>query len=166
MIDDKQLSTHYTLFDLTATSHADLQDMNRQLIPDQVSKLYRVAMLAEALWNLGIMLKVSSAYRCPALNRAVGSTERSQHLRAEAMDGIPIGMPVLDAFKQLRVLAKERKFRFGQLIYEQDNREGHKEWIHISLGFPYRDAERCGQILTMNQGTYNLIEIIPQEALT
>lgn len=161
-MEDRKLTEHFTLYDLTATSHSDLQYANRILTEDQAEKIQLVAELAELLWSLGIMLKGTSGYRCPALNKVVGSTDRSQHLKCEAMDGVPIGQPVLDAFKVLRVLAKERKFSFGQLIFEKDDREGHKEWIHISLGAPYRDIARCGQILTMNQGTYCLIETIPQ----
>lgn len=165
-MDDRRLTEHFSLFDLTATTHADLQYINRIVTVDQMVKLQRVAELAENIWALGVMLKATSGYRCPALNVAVGSTERSQHLKCEAMDGIPLGQPVVDAFKTLRALAKDRKFSFGQLILEKDDREGHKEWIHLSLGFPYRSPERSGQILTMNQGSYNLIETINQEGIS
>lgn len=164
-MDDKQFTEHFSLFDLTATTHADLQYVNRILTQNQIVKLGLVADLAEKLWALGVMLKASSGYRCPALNTRVGSTEHSQHLKCEAMDGVPVGQSVVDAFKVLRAAAKDRKFSFGQMILEKDDREGHKEWIHLSLGFPYRPPERCGMILTMNQGTYNLIETINQEGI-
>lgn len=163
-IEDRQLTEHYRLFDLLRTDHADLLTMNHQIDELQVAKLIQVAMLVEVAWGLiGAPLRISSAYRCPALNKAVGSSDRSQHLLCEAADAVPSGMEVLDAFKKLRVAAKERKIKFGQMIFEQASRGyagGTVAWIHLSLGYPYRAADRCGQILTMNDGAYNLLETI------
>ena len=165
-MDNRKLTDHFTLYDLTATNHEDLQYTNRLLSDDQTAKLQRVAELVEMVWSiLEVPVMISSGYRCAALNQAVGSSLRSQHLLCEAADIVPRGMEVLDAFKKLRQAAKEHKFHFGQLLFEQANR-GYGEgvsWIHISLGFPYRNIQRCGQILTMNEGTYTLIDTIPQE---
>lgn len=167
MIEDQQLTEHFTLYDLTATSHFQYQEMNRQIDDLQIGKLRNVAELLEVIWGiLGVPLFASSGYRCPALNQAVGSTSRSQHLLCEAADSVPRGMAVDDAFKKLRQAAKEGKFFFGQLIYEKAER-GYTgavvEWIHISLGKPYRDPLRCGQILTMNDGAYQLLETISSD---
>lgn len=164
MVDDQQLSEHFTLYDLTATSHFQYQEMNRQIDDLQIGKLRNVAELLEVIWGiLGVPLFASSGYRCPALNQAVGSTARSQHLLCEAADSVPRGMPVDDAFKRLRSAAKDKKFFFGQLGFEKGER-GYSgnvvEWIHISLGNPYRSKERCGEIFTMNDGAFTLIERI------
>jgi zinc D-Ala-D-Ala carboxypeptidase len=167
MVDDQKLTEHFTLYDLTATSHFQYQEMNRQINDFQIGKLRSVAELAEALWVfLDAPLVASSGYRCPALNQAVGSSPRSQHLLCEAIDMIPKGMAVEDAFKKLRQAAKEKKFFFGQLIYEKAARSyagGVVEWIHVSLGPPYRDPTRCGEILTMNDGSYVLLETVSRD---
>lgn len=166
MVDDQKLTEHFSLYDLTQTTHFQFQEMNRQITDDQIVKLKNVAELAELLWLiLGVPLIASSGYRCPALNQFVGSTPRSQHLLCEALDSVPKGMSVEDAFKKLRQAAKEGKFSFGQLIYEKAARGytgGVVEWIHISLGKPYRDVSRCGEILTMNDGNYQMIDTVAQ----
>jgi len=164
MIENQKLTEHYTLYDLTRTDHADLLEANRHVTTDQVIKLIQVAELFETAWQLlNVPILISSGYRCPALNAAVGSSMRSQHLLCEAGDGVPKGMPVDEAFRILRARSKEGKIRFGQMIWEKQNRgyaNGAVEWIHLSLGFPYRTSERCGQILTMVDGHYDLVETV------
>ncbi len=83
---------------------------------------------------------VSSGIRCPALNAAVGGAPTSQHKYGQAADIVPLKMSVKKAFE---ILSKS-KIPFGQLIYEK---HGDVEWLHISLGAPWRLAAKCGQIL-------------------
>ena len=166
MIEDRQLSEHFRLYELTRTDHAQFQEMNRDVDEDQIEKLIWVASLLEIFREiLDVPLVIASGYRCPALNRAVGSSSRSQHLLCEAADFVPMGMEVEKAFRTLRMASKMGKFKSGQLIYEKAAR-GYTgqtvEWIHASLGYPFRPLERSGQILTMADGQYNLIETVPQ----
>ena len=54
--------------------------------------------------------------------------------------------------------AKAGQLRFGQLIQESAKRyNGVSLWIHISLGAPWRAAERSGQCLTMSGGVYTMV---------
>jgi len=168
MIEDRKLSEHFSLYELTHTDHAEFLAMNRQVTEDQIAKLIQVANLYEVVRLItDCPWIIPSAYRCPALNAAIGSTPRSQHLLCEAGDGVPKGgLSVPDAFKRLRAAAKDGKIKFGQMIYEKANRNysgGVVEWIHLSLGFPYRQIDRCGQILTMVDGSYQLLETVPQK---
>lgn len=167
MIEDQKLTEHFTLFQLTHTDHAIYKEMNRQIDDLQICKLQEVARLLENAWTiLETPLVVSSGYRCPALNQAVGSTLRSQHLLCEAVDSVPKGLTVEEAFRKLRQAAKDRKILFGQMIYEKASR-GYSgdimEWIHLSLPAPYRPPERCGQILAMNDGQYTLLETVQSD---
>ncbi len=167
MIEDRQLSEHFRLYQLTRTDHAQYQEWNREVNEDQIEKLIWVASLWEIVINiLDCPVVLTSGYRCQVLNRAVGSTDRSQHMLCEAADGVPVGIPVEKAFRFLLMAAKLGKFQFGQLIYEKADR-GYTgktvEWIHLSLGYPFRPLERSGQILTMADGKYNLIETIRQK---
>ncbi len=51
---------------------------------------------------------------------------------------------------------------FGQLIFEEADRGYSKvHWIHMSLGAPFRDLSRCGEVLTMKDGKYKLIMRAP-----
>lgn len=165
-MNDRFLSPHFSLFQLTRTDHADLQEENRHVVQEEELKLRVVADLLETAWTiLGCDLDVHSARRYLALNKRVGGSERSQHLKCEAADFSPKGPDteesVTAAWQKLATAARVAgsTFKFGQLILEGENkgREGRVWWIHISLGAPYRAKERCGEIATSIDGKFTLI---------
>ena len=165
---DSQLSPHFTFFALTRTSHSDLQEENRHVTYEEEQKLGQVANLLETCRViLGCDLDVHSGRRYLELNKRVGGSERSQHLKCEAVDFSPAGPDteesVTDAWQKLATAARAGKILFGQLIVESDGRgrEGRVFWIHISLGVPYRVKERCGEVLSMKDGKYTVIAQIP-----
>jgi len=69
-------------------------------------------------------LKVNSFYRCPALNKAVGGSATSQHVKGEAID---ISAGSKEENKKLYEWAKANLI-FDQLINEYDF-----TWVHISF---------------------------------
>lgn len=165
MTNDKQLTPHFTLFALTRTDHADLQAENRHVTTEEERKLTEVATLLETCQViLGCDLDVHSGRRYLELNKRVGGSDRSQHLKCEAADFSPAGADteasITDAWQKLVTAARAGKFKFGQLIVESaaSGREGgRKFWIHISLGAPYRAKERCGEVLSMKDGKFTSI---------
>lgn len=161
-VDDRKLTDNFSLYELTRTDRAQFQAENRVLNDYQISKLTKLAELLEQVRIiLGVPLIIHSAYRCPALNATLGSRDNSQHLRSEAADFVPKGLDLPMAFSTLRKAAKEGKIAFGQLIYEKAERSyGTVEWLHISLGAPFRTDGECGQALSMTDGKYHLIETI------
>lgn len=158
-MEDQKLSEHVTLFDLTHTNTESLQEQNHILTPELIQTARNLAGLIEAVQEiLTCPVKVCSAYRCKALNDAVGSSDRSQHLKFEAADLVPFGMDVGDAFRILWKSVKEGKLMVGQLIFETAERSyGVVSWIHISLGTPWRAQERCNQVLRMEHGKYTTL---------
>lgn len=163
-MNDRALSPHFTLFALTRTDHADLQEENRHVVQEEELKLGVVANLLEAARALlGCDLDVHSARRYLALNKRVGGSERSQHLKCEAADFSPQGPDseetVTDAWQKLAQAARDGKIKFGQLLLECESRgrEGRVWWIHLSLGAPYRVKERCGEIATSIDGKFTMI---------
>lgn len=164
MTPDKNLSEHFTLYQLTRTDHADLQEENRHVTADETLRLTCVAELLEKCRAiLGCELDIHSGRRYLELNKRVGGSDRSQHLKSEAADFSPAGPDseesIVDAWQRLVTAARSGALKFGQLIVESDGvgREGRKFWIHISLGAPYRDISRCGEVLSMRDGKYTLI---------
>lgn len=155
-----KLTDHFTLEELTRTDRPEFAEMNKQVTPEQLEKLTQVARLLEhCRYVLGTPLIVHSGYRCPALNKAVGSTDRSQHLLCEAADFTPAKMDLGDAFRKLMVDILDAGANVGQLIYErQDRSYGKTEWLHVSLGTPYRSQERSKQILSMTNGIYTRLD--------
>lgn len=80
---DEKLSEHYSLSDLTVTQRKELQDTPSQFAQ---TNLRQVAALLELLRNVGFNFRVTSAYRSPALNAAVGGVHGSAHLEGRAVD--------------------------------------------------------------------------------
>ena len=160
------LTPHFKLDEFLLTDRDEFRVVNRQIDANQVSKLTQVAMLEEKVRAvLGTGLDNYSGYRCPGLNAAVGSSGRSQHLLCEAVDfhrwGHDYTAETLDQdFRLIIAAANAGKLQFGQLIKESakrytDNGGAHiSMWLHISLGAPWRPAERCGQCLSMLNGVY------------
>lgn len=72
----------------------------------------------------GRPLTVSSGYRCPALNRAVGGSATSHHMKGMAAD-ITTGNKVDN--RRLFQLIINLKLPFTQLIDERDF-----SWVHVS----------------------------------
>uniref|UniRef100_UPI003FEEB3F2 D-Ala-D-Ala carboxypeptidase family metallohydrolase n=1 Tax=Segatella copri TaxID=165179 RepID=UPI003FEEB3F2 len=70
---------------------------------------------------------IGSGYRSPALNRSVGGSTTSQHMKGEAADlhlpSIAIGRQWIERLLEYGL--------FDQLIWEHD-KSGHY-WIHVSF---------------------------------
>lgn len=77
----------------------------------------------------GKPITVTSGYRCPKLNKAVGGVATSQHLKGEAVD-ITTGSYVDNA--KLFQLAIDMKLPFDQLIFERGDMRTGPAWVHVS----------------------------------
>ena len=94
----------------------------------------------------GMSINVSSGYRCPDLNKAVGGSATSVHQIGYAAD-----LQVNGSFNRFRDFVVEwfRKTgtRFDQILLERNKATGAK-WIHIGL---YNNAgQQRGQIKVMD----------------
>lgn len=160
-----RLTEHFALKEYVGTNRVAFREKNRLLTPEQVYKLWQLALLQEVVRGvLKHPILNHSGYRCPELNAAVGSTDRSQHMLCEAVDFSRAGFnnteeTILRDFHLIADAARRGQLKFGQLIVEQDRRftaDGEKTsvWLHLSLGAPWRPIERCGQLLQMKDGVY------------
>lgn len=144
------LSPHFSFHDLTVTRNAALQGFNRTCALAYVPSLRELCgRLLDPIHNKFPDIVVTSGFRCPELNgTTAGAAIKSQHMKGEAAD-IWLPPPILDdAFYWTW---KDSSLAWGQLILEQT---GPNRWIHISLGVPWRPAEKSGQVLAMKNGKY------------
>ena len=126
------LSPHFSLAELTGSQVATRQGIDNTPVPAIIANLTRLAMLLEQVRALvGAPITISSGYRSPALNKAVGGASNSAHVLGLAAD---ISTNKL-APKALAMLIRQSGILFDQLIYEGT-------WVHIGLsaGTPRRQV--------------------------
>jgi zinc D-Ala-D-Ala carboxypeptidase len=118
------LSPNFTLDELTASQTADRRGLDNQPTPDHLENLKRLAAFLEDVRALiGKPLVVTSAYRSPEVNAAIGGSKSSQHMLGCAADFVVRGM----APKQVVAALVESNLPFDQVIQEFDR------WTHISV---------------------------------
>jgi hypothetical protein len=103
-------------------------------VPEDILKgnIQRTIALLKAIYaKLGCTAEITSFFRGTVLNSAVGGKVKppSAHMDGRAVDSIPQGVSVQDAFDKLKPLADE--LEFDQLIIEHD-RHGNT-WLHSSV---------------------------------
>lgn len=135
----QRLSEHFTLREMCLSGTAISKGIAN--VPDErtVARLKALCVnVLEPLRRRFGVLRVTSGYRCPALNEAVGGARHSQHLRGEAADlhvsSMEVGRKMYDFIR--------RNTGFDQLIMEHSISSG-ATWIHVS----YSEARPRGQAI-------------------
>ena len=120
-----RLSRYYTLARLTHSDTARERRIDNAPPPGLIPNLRLLARgLDRIRLLLGHPLDISSGYRCPALNAAVGGARNSQHAQGLAADFTCPGFgPPLAIARRLR----DSAIAFDTVILEFD------EWIHVSF---------------------------------
>lgn len=132
-----QLSTHFYLSEFIESPTALRLGIDNSPDPLAQANLFKVAEMMEQVRKLlgGKPIIINSGYRSAALNKAIGGSRVSDHLRGEACDFVcpGFGTPL-----QICALISSSGIKFGQLIEEG-------RWVHLSL--PNRGIDN-GQVLT------------------
>jgi hypothetical protein len=133
------LSEHFNLNEFTASETATRKGIDNTP-PAVVTE--RLRMLAATLEQVRSLLgnnsiRISSGYRCLALNRAIGSGDLSAHVLGYAVD---FTCPKFGTPKEVANKIAESPIKFDQLIYEGT-------WIHLSV-----DPRNRREVLTAQFG--------------
>ena len=131
-----RLTPNFSLEQLTYSETAERERIDNTPTLDIVDNLRLLAEGLERVRTLtGFPLEISSAYRCPELNRRVGGATSSQHTQGLAADFTcaEFGPPV-DIIKAIR----DSGIEFDQCILE------YAKWVHISFSKTPR-----GKVLTI-----------------
>ncbi len=126
------ISEHITLLEATKSQTAIRLGIDNT--PDAAT-IDRMKLVAETCFepirkHFGIPLKVSSFYRCKALNDAIKGSKTSQHMSGEAIDIDADGSSITN--KEIHDWAKAN-LKFDQLINEFPDVNGNPAWVHISF---------------------------------
>lgn len=146
------LSPHFTLEEMTDTNQAAYQAQNR-LVSDTVQKnlVFLCSTLLEPVRQRFGVTHIHSGYRNPALNKAIGGSSVSQHMKGQAADFHCDGGTLQEIFDWVRL---ESGLKFGQVILEGHS-AGQPTWVHLSLGAPWRAASKCQQALIFDGKNYH-----------
>lgn len=131
-----KLSAHFDLAEFTGSDTALRLGIDNSLPADLTPVALETAQMLERIREfLGKPVIITSGYRCLALNRAIGSSDQSDHPRAMAADirspeyGTPYAIckalvPHLDGLG------------IGQIIHE------YGAWVHVSTRVPLKVVNR------------------------
>ena len=145
-----QLSQNFTLSEMLVSQEASRRGFSEQFNPPEkvIGNLRNLAMtgLQKIRDHYNQPLIVSSGYRCLRTNRAIGSSDGSDHVQGYAADFTVPGISTLALAKWI-----QRNIHYDQLILEFGwLRE--PSWIHLSLNPRGRN-----QILRIGrEGVYSL----------
>ena len=120
------LSTHFELSEFTTSETADRLGIDNAPPEWAIDRLQNlcVKILEPLRAALGTVL-ITSGYRCPALNKAVGGSATSSHMEGKAADLHVKGRSLAEVFNWLLA---HKELGWDQLIREFEPRG----WIHIS----------------------------------
>jgi len=136
------LSEHFTLEELTATSHREFDNTPKA---NELANLMRVAALLEQVKTLlgGKPVMINSGFRSKQVNDSVGSKDTSQHRLGCAADIRVPGMTPKEVVEA--IMASD--IPYDQLIKEFDS------WTHISVPNTINDKPRRQALIIDKQGT-------------
>ena len=136
------LSPHFTLAEMTVSQTAARNGIDNTPTHEVLARMRKTAQGLEAVRTVlgGAPIIISSGYRSPAVNAAVGGAKASQHLTGEAVDfTAPRFGSVVDVFDAIR----RSGIKYDQIIQEFGS------WVHIS----FSDKPRGQALIIDSNGT-------------
>lgn len=143
-----QLTPHFALNEFTRSQTATRRGIPNNPGPNEIAALKRLCeqVLEPVRAHFGKPVRISSGYRSPRLNAAIGGAASSQHRLGEAADfEIPgIANPEVCFWM-------EKNLNYDQLILEMYTPgQPNSGWIHVS----YRAGRLRNQELTAARGRW------------
>lgn len=137
-----QLTQNFSLKEFTKTSVKANNTPPQEFIPRLISVAKTLEVVRSVCGDRKII--VTSAYRSPAVNAAVGGSPTSAHAKGLAVDFIVEGLTNMEVCK---LIVNSGTIYFDQLIKEKS---GKNEWTHLGLSL----TKPRQQILTYLNGKY------------
>ncbi len=138
-----KLSQNFSLEELVASSTAKAKKIDNTPTPEVKANLEKLCktVLQPIRNKYGRAITITSGYRCPKLNAAIGGVKTSQHVTGCAADIKCTGTSKAVLFNLIKDMIEKGEIKVGQLIWEYGTKK-EPNWIHVSL--PY---SKVNQIL-------------------
>jgi len=139
----KKLSANFSLEELIASKTARDKRIDNTPTPEVVANLEKLCqeVLQPIRNKYGRAITITSGYRCPKLNSAIGGVKNSQHMSGCAADIKCTATSKAVLFNIIKEMIQKGEIKVGQLIWEYGTKK-EPNWIHVSL--PY---SKVNQIL-------------------
>lgn len=141
-----QLTENFSLIELTSSETATRRGIDNTPGPAEIHNLrYLLNEVMQPLRSwYGKPINITSGYRSPKLNKAIGGSTTSDHTQGRAID---FTVPKEDYKKVFEYI--KTKLVFDQLIWEFGN-DNAPNWIHVS----YRVSGNRRQVLKAVKSTF------------
>ena len=147
---NSKMSEHFRLSEMLRSETASRKGIDNTPPENLIPKLEFICkeILEPIRAMAGKPIRPNSVYRCLELNRALGSKDTSQHVKASAVD---IEVPGISNYDLARWV--EDNLLFDQLILEcYQSGIPTSGWLHISRVI--NNNENRGHVLTYSRGRY------------
>ena len=137
-----KLSEHFTLGEMTASSHKEVYNIPSH---EAIANLTNLCGWLEVLRSrAGAPIIINSGYRSPQLNKKIGGAANSNHLTGCAVDIRTSGMEQAICYAAILInYAKESQHDFDELLIEK-NRYG-AVWVHFAIVHFYKKMREIVQ---------------------
>ena len=132
-----RLSKNFSLYEFEKSTTSFRLGISNKIPKEGVLKyrLMTTALLQPIRDRLCGSIRVTSGYRSPELNRAIGGSSNSQHCKCEAVDLQYVSRGQMDNNKIYNAVI-EGALEFDQMILEFGSStkeiDGNPAWVHIS----------------------------------
>ena len=122
-----KLTDHFSLKEFTDSAKAQKLGIENKPTLEHIKNLKRLSEKLEIVREgLNKIITITSGYRCPALNKAVGGEKTSKHLEGNAAD-INVSISLREVMNYC--IKNKDKINYDKIIYET-GKEG-ENWIHF-----------------------------------
>ena len=124
------MSKFFSLKELIASTEAYKRKIDNTPGEEEKAHLEELMEFMDGIrsaWGSAII--VTSGYRCPELNEAIGGAKTSAHLTGYALDIVPANNKKKEFFEFCKEYLKSRDF--DELIFEKNSKGAI--WCHIAL---------------------------------
>ena len=130
MVDKQRCSEHFSYNEMIASQTATRNNIDNTPNEQQYYNLTQLCrnILEPIRQHYNLPIFINSGFRCLELNRKIGSTDKSQHMKGQAAD---LFVNTIFPFETWKWLVTESDLDYDQAIAEFTTKTGGG-WLHVS----------------------------------